>query len=241
MPKTPMSSPIHAQRDYYERTAASYDERHVGPTDEHATALRGFMALAELAGPVTSVLDVGAGTGRAVKLLKEAWPAATIVGVEPVAALRQEALNCGLSSLEIRDGDALSLPFADGSFDYVIATGVLHHIPDPDRAVREMVRVAKKGVMISDSNNVGQGNATSRLLKYLIKALGLWQALVWVQTRGRMYKFSEGDGIYFSYCAFDAVKSLQRKFPFIHYLNTQPCVGFNPYRGAGHVMIFAKE
>jgi ubiquinone/menaquinone biosynthesis C-methylase UbiE len=241
MPKTPMSSAIHAQRDYYARTAASYDVRHIGPADEHSTALSAFMALAELAGPVTSVLDVGAGTGRAVRMLKDAWPAATILGVEPVAALRAEARNRGLSGDEIRDGDALSLEFADGSFDYVIATGVLHHIEDPERAVREMVRVAKRGVMISDSNNIGQGNALVRLLKYLIKTMGLWRALVFVQTGGRMYKCSEGDGIYFSYCAFDAVKILQRKFPSIHYMNTQPCAGINLYRGATHVMLFARS
>ena len=240
MPKTPIPSAIAVQRDYYERTAASYEVRHVGPADEHATALTAFIALAQLAGPVTSVLDVGAGTGRAVRMLKEAWPAATIMGVEPVAALRAEAHKGGLSGDEIREGDALSLAFADGSFDYVIATGVLHHIADPDRALREMARVAKKGVMISDSNNIGQGKAYARLLKYLIKTLGLWRALVFVQTGGRMYKFSEGDGVYYSYTAFDAVKTLQRKFPTIHYLNTQPCAGSNLYRGAGHVMLFAR-
>lgn len=241
MPKAALSSPIDAQRAYYERTAQSYDARHVGPADEHGTALSAFMALAELAGPVASVLDVGAGTGRAVKTLKDRWQDATIVGVEPVAALRKEAILSGLSSQEIVDGDALCLTYADGSFDYVIATGVLHHIPDPERAVREMVRVARKGVMISDSNNLGQGRALTRLAKYLVKSMGLWPVLIFIQTRGKGYKFSQGDGIYFSYCAFDAVKILQRKFPSIHYMNTQPCAGINLYRGATHVMIFAKQ
>ena len=241
MPKAALSSPIDAQRAYYERTAQSYDARHVGPADEHGTALSAFMALAELAGPVASVLDVGAGTGRAVKTLKDRWQDATIVGVEPVAALRKEAILGGLTSQEIVDGDALCLSYADGSFDYVIATGVLHHIPDPERAVREMVRVARKGVMISDSNNLGQGSALARLAKYLVKSMGLWPALIFIQTRGKGYKFNEGDGIYFSYCAFDAVRILRRKFPVVHYLNTLPCAGYNPYRGASHVMIFAKQ
>ncbi len=241
MPKPSSSSPIDTQRDYYEQTAAAYDARHVGAADEHGKALVAFMALAELAGPVASVLDVGAGTGRAVKILKDRWHAATILGVEPVAALRNEAIRNGLSCHEIVEGDALLLEFADESFDYVIATGVLHHIQDPGRAVREMVRVARKGVMISDSNNLGQGNPAARLGKFLVKTAGLWRALIWLQTRGRMHKFSEGDGIYFSYCAFDAIKNLRPKFPVIHVLNTQPYAGFNPYRGAPHVMIFAKR
>ncbi len=67
------------------------------------------------------------------------------------------------------------------------------------------------------------------------------RVMIWLRTlSGRDARY-EGDGIYIRYSAFDAGKSLQRKFPFIHYMNTQPCAGFNPDRGATHVMIFAKH
>jgi SAM-dependent methyltransferase len=49
-------------------------------------------------------------------------------------------------------GDALALPFTSQSFDFVIASQVLHHFPHDDavRLVREMHRVAKRRVIIAD-------------------------------------------------------------------------------------------
>ena len=41
-------------------------------------------------------------------------------------------------------GNAETLPFADGSFDYVCSMGVLHHVPDTGRAVAEIHRVMKR-------------------------------------------------------------------------------------------------
>ncbi len=64
-----------------------------------------------------------------------------------------------------------------------------------------MVRVARVGVLISDSNNMGQGSAAARALKQCVKGMGLWKALIWAQTGGRMYKESDGDGVYYSFCA----------------------------------------
>ncbi len=42
-------------------------------------------------------------------------------------------------------GDALALPYADGTFDCVIASEILEHIPDDDAAIAELVRVLKPG------------------------------------------------------------------------------------------------
>ena len=42
-------------------------------------------------------------------------------------------------------GDALDLPYADGTFDVVIASEILEHVPQDDRAVAELVRVLKPG------------------------------------------------------------------------------------------------
>jgi ubiquinone/menaquinone biosynthesis C-methylase UbiE len=49
-------------------------------------------------------------------------------------------------------GDALALPFADRSIDYVMCSMFLHHLSDADaaRAVSEMVRVARRGVIVND-------------------------------------------------------------------------------------------
>ena len=46
---------------------------------------------------------------------------------------------------DIKEGDALSLPFADGEFDRVVAAEVLEHIPDDTTAITELARVLRPG------------------------------------------------------------------------------------------------
>lgn len=233
-----MTDAVTAQRDYYARTAEHYDAMHVSDADEHAVALALFSGYARLAGAQT-ILDVGAGTGRAITVLEGLLPEARVLGVEPVAALREVGHGRGIATDKLIDGDALALPFADNSFDFVIETGVLHHIPTPRRAVEEMVRVARKGVMISDSNKLGQGSLGLRSVKRLIDGLGLWQAMIWFTTKGRMSKYSEGDGVYYSYSVFDDLAAVRRKFPKIHLVNTVQMPGTDPRFGAAQVCAIA--
>ncbi|RAI45008.1 class I SAM-dependent methyltransferase [Rhodoplanes roseus] len=234
-----MRDEIEAQRLYYAETAELYETMHVAPGDEHAKALAAFCGLADRMGPVESVLDVGAGTGRAVRIMRDWWPTARIVGIEPVRELREIGYRGGLCRDTLIDGDAMRLDFPDDSFDFVVETGVLHHLRQPRAAVAEMVRVARRGVMISDSNNIGEGTPSGRYIKWGLKRLGLWTSAVWLQTRGRMYKTSRGDGVFYSFTAFDVADQLATKFPELSYMNTTRCAGFDLYRGASHVMIFA--
>lgn len=74
--RTMSDSDVARQRDYYRATAATYHERHVGEQDEHGLALAVLMALARHGGVSGSFLDVGAGTGRAMQALAQAFPAA---------------------------------------------------------------------------------------------------------------------------------------------------------------------
>ncbi|OAN75116.1 hypothetical protein A8B78_16925 [Jannaschia sp. EhC01] len=48
----------------------------------------------------------------------------------------------------LRQADVMSLPYEDRSFDVVMAAHVLEHLPDPQRALAEMVRVLKPGGMV---------------------------------------------------------------------------------------------
>ena len=50
---------------------------------------------------------------------------------------------------DVKEGDALSLPFADGEFDRVVASEVLEHIPDDTDAIAELVRVLRPGGTIA--------------------------------------------------------------------------------------------
>jgi SAM-dependent methyltransferase len=96
------------------------------------------------------VLDLGCGTGRhSFEALKRG---ARLVALDInaadlrhaggwIAAMR-EAGECADSGHLVR-GDALRLPFADASFDHVIASEVLEHIPDDHKAIAEIGRVLR--------------------------------------------------------------------------------------------------
>ena len=114
-----------------------------------------------------SILDLGSGTGRLIHYIKERQPEITVIGIEPSPELRDQGYSKGIGEAELIDGDAQDLDFPDESFDMVCEFGALHHIPRPNLAVQEMLRVSKKAIFISDCNNFGQGSATMRAIKQI--------------------------------------------------------------------------
>jgi ubiquinone/menaquinone biosynthesis C-methylase UbiE len=224
-----------AQRAYYARTADDYDSLHWGKIDEHQFALSFVSGIIDLLG-VTSVLDLGSGTGRALLTLKARHPGLRIVGIEPSPELRAIGHAKGPSETELTAGDARALEFPDGSFDLVTEFATLHHIPKPELAVKEMLRISRLGIFVSDSNNYGQGSPTSRALKSLLRQLGLWRAFDFVRTRGKGYMVSEGDGLYYSYSVFNNYWMIKRACKSVHILNTLDA-GIDPLRTASHVAL----
>ena len=98
-----------------------------------------------------SVLDVGCGTGVMLPALAEAvGTAGSVIGLDHAAAFlaraHQRLRNAGLEELvRLVHGDATALPFADGTFHVTHSERVLMHLPEPDAAIREMVRVTRPG------------------------------------------------------------------------------------------------
>jgi ubiquinone/menaquinone biosynthesis C-methylase UbiE len=226
---------ISLQRKYYADTAAKYDAMQISEQDEHQFALAILSAMIEYHG-IRSVLDVGSGTGRALRYLKARHPGVRFVGVEPVEALRKVGHAAGLSSDELRDGDVNALQAAAGEFDLVCEFAVLHHVPKPSQAVGEMLRVARKAIFISDANNFGQGGKFSRFIKQLINSLGLWSAFNYLRTRGRRYNISEGDGLFYSYSVYNNYAQLRRSCRRLHQFNTVDAAR-SLYRSSPHVAI----
>jgi len=230
------TNPVDVQRAYYARTAESYEAMH-GIGDAELD-----FPLAWLAGHLQysgarSLLDLGSGTGRALRYIKNAVPGIAVVGIEPSAELRAVGIQThGLTADELRDGDALALPFADSSFDVVCEFSALHHIPNPRRAVEEMLRVARSAIFVSDCNNFGQGSRMARRLKQVINACGLWSAVDLLRTRGRGYHYSEGDGVYYSYSVFNDLPAIQAACRRVHILNTAGA-SVNHYADAPHVTV----
>ena len=223
------------QRRYYTRTASSYDAMHVIAHDEHHFALSFMVAAVDYLG-VRSILDIGSGTGRVLRYLKEQRPGLRVIGVEPVAALREVGHAHGLSRDELIDGDATNLPFKAQGFDLVCEFGVLHHIRRPENAIAEMLRVANTAIFVSDSNNFGQGTPSLRLIKRLVNLLGLWGIADLIKTRGKGYTSTEGDGVSYSYSVFNNYRQIQQKCKSVHLLNTKDG-SIDIYKTASHIAL----
>lgn len=231
-----IKSEILVQRNYYAQTAHLYDKMHVQEGDEHYFALHWLATLINMYS-ISSILDIGSGTGRAIAYLKKWHPDIKIVGLEPVAELRQQGHKNGISTECLVDGDATLLDFADNEFDIVCEFGALHHIPNPSKAVSEMLRVGRKGIFISDSNNFGQGSLPSRSIKHVINKFGLWRLFDFLATKGKGFHFSEGDGIYYSYSVFNNYELIRRQCKSVHLMNTMNA-GHNLYKTASHIALF---
>jgi|SRR5579884_3386666 len=93
------------------------------------------------------VLDVATGGGHTAFAL--APYAAEVVALditpEMLRVAQEEASRRHLSNIRFLEGNALSLPCADASFDLVACRHAAHHFPDIHRGVREWARVLKPG------------------------------------------------------------------------------------------------
>jgi len=204
------SSAVSAQRDYYARTAAIYDGMH--DMGEHHDALRHVAVYMQAVG-AKSLLDTGCGTGMAMLYLAREIPALQTHGNDPSEALLRVAQERhGIPSDQLDCVSSERLPYEDGAFDAVVETGMLHHTPEPQRVVAEMLRVARKAVFISDSNIYGQEGSSlaARALKLALARAGLLPPLLRRMRGGHDWYFNEDDGVGWSYSVFDSYPQVRR-------------------------------
>lgn len=99
-----------------------------------------------------SVLDAGCGQGVISLLLAERGISSTGVDLSApnIETAKTEAARRGAGNLaSFAQGDAEHLQFPDKSFDIVISSHVLEHLPDFDQGARELVRVARRRVVVA--------------------------------------------------------------------------------------------
>jgi ubiquinone/menaquinone biosynthesis C-methylase UbiE len=97
-----------------------------------------------------SLLDVGCGEGVLTQRWARRIAPGRVVGIDlddPLLAAEWAAR--AEPNLEYRVQPAENLPFADDEFDTVTAIEVLEHVPDPAHTLAEMVRCARRHVLIS--------------------------------------------------------------------------------------------
>ena len=197
---------VQAQNEYYTHSASSYDSTHVKMDDEHAIGMAYMIDLMRRHG-MKRILDVGCGTGRATKVLLDAG--FDVIGLEPVEALLQEAEKKGMPKERLIKGSGVQLPFPDKSFDAVCEFGVLHHVEHPNEVVREMIRVSRAGIFLSDTNRFGRGRLFARIVKLTLWKLGIWRPAYFLAKGGKSYDCSECDGIAFSYSVYDSFNLIE--------------------------------
>ncbi|MBI3332994.1 MAG: class I SAM-dependent methyltransferase [Candidatus Omnitrophica bacterium] len=118
-----------------------------GRAGAHYETLRSFLPPKHLQG---RVLDAGCGPGWDAAAMA-AGNGASLVAVDlSWDAVRLTHRRLGsLRGTGVVQADLESLPFREGTFDFVYSYGVLHHLPDADRGFEELARVVRPGGMLA--------------------------------------------------------------------------------------------
>lgn len=136
---------------YHDWEAGSYDDKWSISFDERCIdyARDRFVYIAGRDGwPYGKVLELGCGTGFFLLNLKLAGVVddGHVTDLSPgmVEVAQRNASRLGFE-VEGRVADAERIPYGDDTFDLVVGHAVLHHIPDVEQSLREVLRVLKPG------------------------------------------------------------------------------------------------
>ena len=130
-----------------------YDPEELAALPPETTAAFAGIANPQRIGPIhagETVLDIGCGAGMDLLLAaQQVGPAGKAIGVDMTDAMvgraSASARAHGRGQVEVRKGDATSLPVDNASVDVVISNGVLNLVPEKQRAFNEIIRVLKPG------------------------------------------------------------------------------------------------
>jgi len=100
--------------------------------------------------PSDKVLDIGCSDGYFLERLRDRCSLENAAGIDVSEAATKKAqrLTAGKSGLRFVVGSVQALPFPAGSFDKIILNEVIEHVPDAEKALSEVSRVARPGALI---------------------------------------------------------------------------------------------
>jgi arsenite methyltransferase len=133
---------------------SSYDEQPLW------SAMFGLLLLEEIPlSNVTTVLDVGCGTGfPLIELAERLGPNSRLHGIDPwtgaLARAREKIAAWRVSNVTLHEGSAATMPFADNTFDLIVSNLGLNNFEDAAAAIRECRRVARNDTTLALTTNL---------------------------------------------------------------------------------------
>jgi demethylmenaquinone methyltransferase / 2-methoxy-6-polyprenyl-1,4-benzoquinol methylase len=155
----------------FDEVAARYDLTNtvlsLGQDRRWRRAVRDALALR----PGDRVLDLAAGTATSSAGL--AADGAGVVGCDFSLGMLRVGARAQHPGVELVAGDALRLPFADGTFDAVTISFGLRNTSDVDRALRELLRVTRPGgrLVVCEFSHPTWAPFRTVYVEYLMRAL----------------------------------------------------------------------
>ncbi len=151
----------------FDRVADRYDATRVHPTEASAEIAAGLVRVGSLQSGA-EVLEIGIGTGRIALPLLAHGVNVTGIDIAPrmleqleakYVAWQAESGERATGHLAVQIADMTALPFADASFDAVIAVHVLHLVPEWRKSLDEALRVLRPGAALLLGQDIAAPNA----------------------------------------------------------------------------------
>ena len=175
-------------REFFDSLGAEWDRlRQVFQDD-----LQRARAIGRLVPQGLTIADVGTGTGVLAMEMAQ-------LGMRVIAVDQSEAMLAAAESkraalavperVELRRGVATDLPLQDGEVDAVLAHMVLHYVPSPRDAIRELARVVRPGGRVVLVDFTAPEDRPQRDREWLQKDLGvIWQGFATTSIRGWLHE-----------------------------------------------------
>jgi ubiquinone/menaquinone biosynthesis C-methylase UbiE len=153
-----------ASGEFFDTWAQGFEDRRISPWFQYTQQLA--IDALELRAD-SRALDVGCGTGYAVRELAKRLPSGRACGIDISPAMVESArarIPAPLAArIEFREASSSAIPYADGAFTHILCTNSFHHYPDPVAVLREMQRVLVPGGQIAIFENAPDLSLYTRL------------------------------------------------------------------------------
>jgi SAM-dependent methyltransferase len=184
------SAPETVQRLYAEHDGAvrpAFGRESARARDYYERYVR-FVTL-HLPKPASRILDIGCGAGWSTLMMREAGHDAHGLDLYPSDRVEVRAF----AEIPYTQGNAQHLPFADGTFDAVSMYQVLEHVPEPEAALRESMRVLRPGgrLVVVGPNLIGAGPTLYWAIRHTLRCLK--QGKLWERRTADMARHPGGN------------------------------------------------